>query len=259
MSWDLTLWDHGWVRAIFLLIVCLPLIRLIARASRQRLSALGNPHLGLLLDRVFTTLAVLIVVLSAAQQAGLDLTAFLATAGVVTVAVGFAAQTSLSNVISGLFLLVDRPFQVGEAVEIEGRAGVVESVTLLSTYIRTYDNVRVRWPNEVVLKSTILNYSRYPARRLEMKLRLVHGGDLERALARLQEVLGALPAVLLEPPPEVALRGYVDGAVEVELRAWVDALEVVPARTAITVAVHHALAEEKILVAGTVPAQPVKT
>ena len=173
-------WAHllesRWTRALLVLVLGATVIRLLSGMARRRLTALGNPHLALVIDRVVTTLGALMVTLSAAQQAGLDVSAALATAGVVTVAVGFAAQTSLSNLISGLFLLFDRPFQVGEAVEIEGRAGLVESINLLSTYVRTFDNVRVRWPNEVVLKSTILNYSRFPARRLDLRLRIVHGG-----------------------------------------------------------------------------------
>lgn len=248
------LWELGWVRAIALLVVGLAVLRFASRVARRRLVALGNPHLGLLIERLMTTTGAAMVVLSAAQEAGLDLSAVLATAGVVTLAIGFAAQTSLSNLISGLFLLFDRPFQVGEAVEIEGRAGVVEGVTLLSTYVRTYDNVRIRWPNEVVLKSTILNYSRYPARRLDMRVRLRHGGDLGRALGALRESLRSLPSVLVEPAADVALRGYVDGGIEVELRAWVDAREVVIARTAITLAVHNTLQAEKISVAEPTPA-----
>lgn len=255
MSWDwVDLLHTGWIRAVLLLVVGLAFIRFGSSVARRRLVSAGNPPLGLLIERLVTTVGAAMVVLSAAQEAGLDLSAVLATAGVVTLAIGFAAQTSLSNLISGLFLLFDRPFQIGDAVEIDGRVGVVDAVTLLSTYLRTYDNVRIRWPNEVVLKATILNYSRYPARRLDMRVRLRHGGDVGRAVIALREAVRALPEVLIEPAAEVALRGYVDSGVEVELRAWVDAREVVAGRTAITLAVHDTLTAEKIAVADPFPA-----
>ncbi len=230
-----------WARALLWLVLGLPLVRLLGAFAAGRLLAAGSAHHGLVARRVITTAGAFAVALGVARELGLDLTAVLATAGVLTVAVGFAAQTSLSNLIAGLFLLVDRPFQVGDIVEIEGRIGVIESITLLSTHVRTFENLRVRWPNEVVLKATIVNYTRYPVRRLEMRVRLLHGADLRAVESAVQGAISELDLVLLDPPVEVVLRGYVDGAVELEVRAWMEARDVQAGRTAMVRAVHDAL------------------
>lgn len=249
MNADLqALLHHPWTAAVLWVALGLPLVRLLGRLLSERLRAAGSPHLGLVAKRAVTTVGGLLVALAVARALGLDLTAVLATAGVLTVAIGFAAQTSLSNLIAGLFLLFDRPFEVGDIVEIEGRIGIIESITLLSTHVRTFENLRVRWPNEVVLKATIVNYTRYPVRRIEVRVRLSHGGDLELARAAALEAVSTLPLVLLDPPAEAVLRGYVDGAVELEVRAWMEARLVQEGRSAMVRAVHDALVAKGVSV-----------
>ncbi len=252
----LALFAHPWAKAVLWLVIGLPLIRLLASLSASRLSAAGSAHHGLVARRVITTAGGLAIAIGVARALGLDLTAVLATAGVLTVAIGFAAQTSLSNLIAGLFLLVDRPFQVGDIVEIEGRIGVIESITLLSTHVRTFENLRVRWPNEVVLKATIVNYTRYPVRRIDLRVRLVHGSNLTAAVTATREAVAALDLILLDPPVEVVLRGYVDGAVEVEVRAWMEAREVQSGRSAMVRAVHDALVASGVTVQSPLVAVP---
>lgn len=251
------LWQHPWARALSIVLIGLPALTLLARFVSQRVGAVGGAHVGLIVSRVITTVGGVGLVLAAAHELGIDLTALLATAGVVTVAVGFAAQTSLSNLIAGLFLLVDRPFQVGDVVEIEGRIGMIESVTLLSTHVRTLENLRVRWPNEVVLKATIVNYTRYPVRRIDLRVRLQHGSDLGAAQRAVAAAVGELEQVLLDPPPEVLLRGYLDVAVELEVRAWMDARDVLAGRSALVRAVHDALVGAHIPVVGAAAPAPV--
>ncbi|MBU4491280.1 MAG: mechanosensitive ion channel family protein, partial [Euryarchaeota archaeon] len=77
----------------------------------------------------------------------IEITGVLAAAGILGIVIGFAAQTSVSNIISGFFLIADKPFEIGEAIEIDGQAGVVLDISLLSTRIRTFDNRYLRIPN----------------------------------------------------------------------------------------------------------------
>ena len=124
----ISIWDGTpFLRAAALLLVGLLATRLLARLVRDRLSGQGRPHQALLAHKALSYLGAGVVGLGLARTLGLDLSALLATAGVVTVAVGFAAQTSLSNLIAGVFLLVDRPFEVGDSVEIEGRTMFIEA------------------------------------------------------------------------------------------------------------------------------------
>src|SRR5690606_6278295 len=127
---------------------------------------------------------------------GVDVGVLLGAAGILTVAIGFASQTSASNLISGLFLLGARPFSVGDLIEVGTRTGVVLSVDLLSVKLRTFENLFVRVPNETLIKSDIVNLSRNPIRRIEVKLRLAYDEDFERVAALLKAIAQDDPDVL---------------------------------------------------------------
>lgn len=237
---------HPSVRAFAILVAGMLLVRLISAAVHRRVVSSGSPHWALVVRKMVAYVGTTVVLLSTARALDIDLTALVATAGVATIAVGFAAQTSLSNLIAGLFLLVDRPFQVGDTVELEGRLGVVQEISLLSTLMRTFDSILVRWPNEVVLKSTITNYTRYPARRIDLRVGVAYGSDLVRARAVLLDAVSSLDRVLLEPAPNVVTCGFLDSAVDLEVRAWVAQPDFLAGRTDVTEAVHRALQDAGI-------------
>ncbi|MEK7355308.1 MAG: mechanosensitive ion channel domain-containing protein, partial [Bdellovibrionota bacterium] len=96
---------------------------------------------------------------AALSQLGFDLKVVLGAAGVLTVAIGFAAQTSASNLISGIFLMIERPFVNGDVVQVGDTTGEVITIDLLSTKLRTLNNVMVRIPNETMVKSNIVNFT----------------------------------------------------------------------------------------------------
>jgi small conductance mechanosensitive channel len=237
------------VRALLVLAGGLIVVNLVAREVQRRVARTARPHWGLVASRVVGWSGVLLVGVAAARTWGLDLTAVLATAGVATVAVGFAAQTSLSNLIAGLFLLIDRPFDIGDTIEMEGRVGSVQEITLMSTLVRTFDNLRVRWPNEVVLKSTILNYSRYKARRVDVRFPVPFGGESAKSRALLVQALRQLPTVLLDPEPDVVGRGFVDRGVDLEARVWVRQQDFLKGRTQIVECIDRTLAEAGLRIA----------
>ncbi len=230
------------VRAILILVCGLAAVALLARFAQRRVAARGSAHWALVARKVVAYVGGATVLVAAARALGIDLTALAATAGVATIAVGFAAQTSLSNLIAGLFLLVDRPFEVGDSISVDGNMGVVQGISLMSTLVRTFDGILVRWPNEVVLKATILNYSALPARRVEVRVGVAYGTDLARARAVLLDAVAALDIVLLEPAVDVITRGFLDSAVELEIRAWVAQADFLRGRTATVEAAHTSLA-----------------
>lgn len=238
--------DQPWVRALAILVFGILVVRLLGALIHRRMKAGTNAHWALVARKITAYTGTAVVLLAVARTLGLDLTALAATAGVATIAVGFAAQTSLSNLIAGLFLLVDRPFEVGDTVEIEGRLGIVREISLLSTLVRTFDSILVRWPNEVVLKSTILNYTRFPARRVDIKVGIAYGSDLPQARKVLLAALQELESILIEPVPEVVTRGFLDSAVELEVRVWVAQSLFLRGRTETVETIHRALAEAGI-------------
>ncbi len=237
------------VKAVLVLILGLLLVRLVAAFVQRQLSSGTGAHWALVARKGINYVGVVVVLMTAGQVAGIDLTAVIATAGLATVAIGFAAQTSLSNLIAGLFLLIDRPFKVGDIIELEGRSGVVMEISLLSTFVRTFDNILVRWPNEVVLKATILNLSRFPARRVDLRVGVAYGSDLAKARAVLTEAVRSLDCVLLEPAAEAVTVALQDSSVALEVRAWVNQGTFLGSRTQLVECIHSSLGDAGIEIA----------
>lgn len=186
------------------------------RAIRNRLSA----HEALLVRRLtfYGLLAIVIVV--SMQQLGFKPGVLLGTAGILSIAIGFASQTSASNLISGLFLMAERPFTVGDQLEIDGRIGEVLSIDLLSVKLRMLDNVMMRVPNEHMIKSTVLNRTRFPIRRVDVQVGVAYKEDTERVRKILVDAADRNPLCLDEPTPRFIFRGYGDSALELQFSVW---------------------------------------
>lgn len=156
----------------------------------------------------------------ALSSLGVDLSVVLTAAGVFSVAVGFAAQTSVSNLISGAFLLTEGAIKVGDVLEIAGVSGEVVSVDLLSLKLRTFDNRLVRIPNEQVIRSDVKNLSAFPIRRAELSLVVPPEADLAAVEATLLQVAEGLTDAMVEPAPQVFLGPFQDGGLQLRFCVW---------------------------------------
>src|SRR5690606_27640857 len=189
------------LRALLIVVVGLVLGRLLGSLAGRVAARRGSAQ-GQMLTRRFVFYGVMgVAVLMVLDTLGVEVGVLLGAAGILTVALGFASQTSASNLIAGLFLLGERPFSVGEVIQVGGRTGAVLSVDLLSVKLRTFDNLFVRVPNETLIKSEIINLSRHPIRRIEVELRLSYSEDLDKVRRILLELAEDDPDVLEEPEP----------------------------------------------------------
>ena len=207
-------------RAMMVVIAGLLLGRLMGALSHRWVGRVSSPERATLARRMVTWGVVIMAFATALQELGFDLTVLLGAAGVLTVAVGFASQTSASNVISGLFLIGERPFSVGDSVMIGGTEGEVLSIDLLSTKIRTWDNRYVRVPNETVMKAEITNMSRFAIRRLDLFFSVGHHADLPTVKRLLLGVAAANPNVLDEPVPVVWVVGIGPDGTQLKFSSW---------------------------------------
>ncbi|MFB6263505.1 MAG: mechanosensitive ion channel family protein [Bradymonadaceae bacterium] len=183
---------------------------------------------------------------SAVSELGFDLRVLLGAAGILTVAIGFASQTSASNVISGLFLLGERPFAVGDLIKVGSTVGEVLSIDLLSVKLRTLDNLFVRIPNETLIKSEVTNIRHFPIRRIDMQVGVAYGEDMTEIRDILLDVADRNPLCLEEPAPRVLFQGFGDSALNHELRLWVKTENFVDLRNEISVEIKEAFDEEGI-------------
>jgi small-conductance mechanosensitive channel len=211
-----TLWGQllafnwaGLLRALIILGVGMMLARVVSRAAGRVLSLRLDLHQTTILRRVIFYIIVGLAIASALHQLGFRLGVLLGAAGILTVAIGFASQTSASNLISGLFLIAERPFQIGDFIQVANEAtGEVLSIDLLSVKMRTRDNLFVRVPNETLVKAQVTNYSRFPIRRYDLMLGVAYREDLDRVREVLEAVADANPLCLEEPRPQIFFQGF---------------------------------------------------
>lgn len=207
-------------RAGILAFVGTPLIWAFSRWIRSFVSGRYNAQKGLIVSKlVFWPLA-LIVAISILRELGFSLAPLLGAAGILGVALGFASQTSVSNIISGFFLLGEEPFMVGDVIQVADVTGVVLTIDMLSVKIRTFDNKMVRIPNETLVKSQFTNITRFPIRRVDMPVGVAYREDMGTVRQILMEVAAANPNVLMEPEPLVIFNGYGASSIDFTLAVW---------------------------------------
>ncbi len=199
-----------------------------------------------MIRRLVFYVIVLLFAIAALREAGFSLDVVLGAAGILTVAIGFASQTSASNMISGLFLLVEKPFEIGDVIEIDSTVGEVVGIDMLSVKLRTPDNLYVRIPNESLIKSRVVNRSRFPIRRLDLKLGIAYAEDVERVEALLLSLAGKNPVCLEEPKPFVLVTAFGPSSVELQFSVWVPRDQLLSGRSSIMVAIKKALDREGI-------------
>jgi small-conductance mechanosensitive channel len=203
-----------------LLLLGIPLMNYLGGASKRIISKHFTPQQGMIVGKIVQYGGTAVIVITVFHQLGFSLAPLLGAAGIVGIAVGFASQTSVSNVISGIFLIAEEPFRVGDVVNIGDVTGYVLSVDILSIKLRTYDNRYVRIPNETIIKSQVTNMTRFPIRRLDVKLSVAYKEDVKKVRKLLLEVAYQNPLCLQEPAPLVIFSGFGDSSIDLLFAVW---------------------------------------
>ncbi len=160
----------GLIRVVLLIIVGLPLVLFFSKLLRKTITKRHTPQKGMIASKVFYYTGVVIILFSVLNEFGFKLTHLLGAAGIIGIAIGFAAQTSFSNIISGFFLMTEQPFVVNDIITVGDVVGQVLSIDILSIKMRTFDNKLVRIPNETILKGQVTNITHFPIRRVDIKI-----------------------------------------------------------------------------------------
>jgi small-conductance mechanosensitive channel len=187
--------DPGaFLRALLLVFLGIPLLLAAARWLRRWVGEKYTLQQGMIAGKLLLYPGLLLILISVLHQLQFSLTPLLGAAGILGIALGFASQTSVSNVISGFFLIAEGPFEVDDFVQIGDTTGRVLSIDTLSVKLRTFDNRFVRIPNEAIIKSQVTNITRFPIRRLDLNIGVAYKENVERV----REVL--LEVAYQEPP-----------------------------------------------------------
>ena len=208
---------------IISLVIGIIIVRVFARVLKRSLEKVKTPPLitGLLVS-IVKSIGYVIVVLSALPIIGIDTsTVGLGLSAVFALILGFGLQDTLANMAAGVWLAIIKPFNKGDYVEVAGYSGVVEGIGVMSTTLKTWDNVVITMPNRNIWGAPIVNYAREPIRRITLDVGVAYGTDLDKAINVAMEVMKNNPKVLSEPEPAVVVTELGDSSVNLQLRAWV--------------------------------------
>lgn len=190
--------------------------RVFERSMQQRLTA----HQLIVWRRILHHGLLILFVITALREMGFHLSVLLGAAGVLSVALGIASQTSASNLISGLFLIGEGSFGIGDTIRVGQTEGEVVSIDLLSVKLVTGDNLFVRIPNEQLIKSEVVNLTRFAIRRLNLAVGIAYREDVARVRALLLRIAGDNPLCLDEPAAQVILQNFGESAINLQFSVW---------------------------------------
>ena len=219
-----------WVTQYSVKLVAAILIIIIGRWISRRISRL----LGRLLEKnnVDVTLVrfaenltyyvlIVVVLIAAVGQLGINTTSFLTIVGMAGLAIGLALKDSLSNFAAGVMLTLFRPFRVGDFVEAGGVTGTVQGITIFNTILNTIDNKRVIVPNSVVTSNVITNVTANTTRRVDLVIGISYDDDVAKAKEVLTGIINAEKRILPDPAPKIAVSELGDSSVNFVVRPWV--------------------------------------
>jgi len=189
-----------------------------------------DPTLVKFLRNALQVLLLILVIVAALGTLGINTTSFAAILGAAGLAVGLALQQNMSNIGSGVVLLFLKPFKVGDFVEAGGNSGIVEEIGIITTTLKTPDNVRIFVPNSSITSGTIKNYSAEPIRRIDLVVGISYDDDIKKAKEILLKILEEDERILKEPAPSVFVAELADSSINLAVRPWVKKEDYWPVR-----------------------------
>jgi small-conductance mechanosensitive channel len=181
-----------------------------------------------LLKRFATVLIFVTAGILALDVLGVNIMPFIAGAGVAGIAIGFAAKDTLSNVIAGVLLILDRPFEVGDRIEVwsapanSATWGDVLHIGLRATKIRTTDNIVIVIPNNEIMMRDIINYTTHTSEiRVRIPIGIAYDSDVKKAKEIIANIALELDWVMEQPAPKVVVKSFGDSSVNLEARVWI--------------------------------------
>jgi small-conductance mechanosensitive channel len=220
---SVTLYDLLMVTVI--LIIAIVIAKGVTLNLRRVLRDKVSKEHGAMITKVVYYSIIIIAVLSVLPTLGVHPSGLLVAGGIVGIMIGFASQSVVGNLISGLFLMIERPMKLGDAVNIAGTAGVVEDIRIISTTVRTFEGLYVRMPNEKVFTTDITNYVAHVARRLEYVVGIRYNDDADKAIAIIRKLSEEHPLTLKHPSGDIFVDNLGDNAVNIIVRIWVPSTE----------------------------------
>jgi small-conductance mechanosensitive channel len=181
-----------------------------------------------LLTRFVGVIIYVVAIILALDLLGVNVMPFIAGAGVLGIAIGFAAKDTLSNLIAGVLLIIDRPFEIGDRIEVwtapsgSSTWGDIIDIGIRATKIKTTDNIVIIIPNNEIMKRDIINYTIISSKiRVRVNIGVAYDADLPRARKIILDIADAIEWIAKEPKPKVVVRLFGESSVDLQVRVWI--------------------------------------
>lgn len=232
--------------AILVFVVLRIIYKLIIRGVNRVPKEKANPARQEAIKKFAKYSYYVILILYVLSLFGVKLSAIWGAAGIAGVAIGFAAQTSVSNIISGLFVLTEGSLKVGDTIIVGDVTGVVDSVSLLSVRVHTFDNQMVRIPNSTIINNNLINNSFHQVRRLTVRVSVAYNTDMPFALETLLKAPAFCEHVLKDPAPTAWFDGFEESGIALVLAIWFIPSDFITAKNEAYIAIKKVFGEAKI-------------
>lgn len=234
------------IRILFILVVGVGSIHLVTFMIKRSLYKQLSRQRMMLISRTIIYTGYIGMVLIVIREMNYDLTALFGAAGVVGIVIGVASQTSIGNIISGLFLVSEKSFELGDVVRVGDKTGTVYSIDLLSIKIKTFDNLLIRIPNQTVISTELVNVTRFPVRRLDFQIGVAYKEDLRKVKAILEDVARNNPLCLEEPEPVIIFQAFGDSSMNITFGIWFEKTNYLAVKNSVFVEIKEAFDREGI-------------
>jgi len=246
---DYITWNNLFKVAISIvaILVFYTLYRIIKRIIKKRVAVKMEPHNAQMLSKAISYVFYILMGMYILSLFGIDLKAIWGAAGVAGLAIGFAAQTSVSNIISGLFVVSEKTLKIGDYIEVGGVAGTVDTIGLLSIKIYTADNQMIRIPNSTIINNNLINYSRFPKRRFVFEIPIGYDMDLKYVYNVVSKIPAKCKSVIKDPAPLLFYDGFGD-AIKLKLAVWFNNGDLFAVKTEVYTEIVKTCREENVTI-----------
>jgi small-conductance mechanosensitive channel len=234
------------LKFVFILFFSVLLSRILTLYLRRSLKNKISKDMSETLLKILHYSILIIVFISVLPLIGFNPSTLLLAGGVTGIILGFASQNIVGNLVSGFFLMVERPIKIGDQVQINDVSGYVIDIRIISTLIRTFDGLLVRIPNQQVFTTNITNIVGHPVRRFEYTIRIRYSDDANAAIKLIKDLIDKEPFALLNPSTSVFVSDLGDSSVNISVRIWAPVNEMFGIKTRLLWNIKQTLEENGI-------------
>lgn len=205
-----------------------------------------TPQSKLVVSRIIRYIGFFIISFVVLKHLGFSLATLLSAAGIISVVIGFASQTSMSNIISGIFIITEKAFEIGDLVRVGDKLGTLYSIDLLSIKLKTLDNTVIRIPNQTILSTEVTNITKFPIRRMDIDVSVAYKENLEKVISLLKDIAKKAPLCLDEPEPLVIVKKFGESGIDILLGLWFEKTNYLALRNHAMTQIHERFKTENI-------------